>query len=134
MNLKSWEEEYIDCVVRCAAAPDANDFHLLHHNGSHIERLTGPIEERLEWIRTRKHEDQRALRFHLISPWLGPITEAWAEAGKTLDKAQKAFDEARKALDEVQKAWEQTTEFQAYHAEHFPDCPWNGSTICEEWE
>ena len=120
------------------------------------------IQERIDYIREGKPEDEIPLRLKLMTPVLHPeklparfrkAMEAYYKASKACDKAWKAYDKAwkardkewkacekaRKAYDKAWKAYDKawkacTPQIEKLHREEHPDCPWNGKTIFSEVE
>ena len=90
------------------------------------------IQERIDYIREGKPEDEIPLRLKLMTPVLHPeklparfrkAREAYYKASKARDKASKAYDKAMEAC---------TPQIEKLHKEEHPDCPWNGKTIFSE--
>ena len=106
------------------------------------------IQERIDYIREGKPEDEIPLRLKLMTPVLHPeklparfrkAMEAYDKARKARDKEWKACEKARKAYDKAwkacDKAWKACApQIEKLHREEHPDCPWNGKTIFSEVE
>ena len=59
-------------------------------------------EERAQYIRTQKPQDERELRLRLFQPVQGQLAAEWDKARAELDKAKAEWD---KAWAEWDKAW-----------------------------
>ena len=137
-TLKSIQEELDDCLKAWAAHPEAKWGIHIHHGDAVIERLTQPIQDRIDVILHVKPEYEQQLRLRLLRPFLGEVTpelDANGEEYYTLftkccaDNATLvSFEEYRAAV----KRWEDASkEWSAKHHAEFchPYCPWNGKTI-----
>ena len=120
------------------------DWH--NHHEVICEPRTGPIEERLDYIRKHKPQSERETRLRLIAPVTvelpAALVKAWAAydtAGAASVKAGAASDTAWVAYD---KAWvayvkalsDDAPELERLHALDCPaalagTCPWDGKTI-----
>ena len=122
------------------------------HHEILIEETTN-IQERIDYIREGKPEDEIPLRLKLMTPVLHPeklpvsfrkASEAYLKAREAYDKAWEAYYKAWEAYD---KAWEAyikageayykaleacVQQIEKLHREEHPDCPWNGKTIFSE--
>ncbi len=96
----------------------------IHHNVL-VEPLTGPLEERIAFIRQHKPKGEIALRLRLLHPVQGALPAP-------LVQALAAYDQARAAYDQAETAYKQ--EVEALHAQECPDCTWNGLTIFPKGE
>ena len=77
------------------------------------------IQERIDYIREGKPEDEIPLRLKLMTPVLHPeklparfrkAREAYYKASKARDKASKAYDKAREAYDKAREAYDKAME------------------------
>lgn len=85
----------------------------VHHTGPVIE-MSWDIQERIEYINTWKHEEERPLRLALIKDVTDelPHSKAWDALNMAWVTYLKSFD------------------VEAWHKEHcHPRCPWDGKTI-----
>ena len=149
MQLKSITEEAADCRAAWADAPKAKIAHCCHHE-VHVEPLTEPAENRIEYILREKPKREQALRLRLFRPWTVRLPKAMQKADADWQKAdadrqrayadwQKAYADRQKAYADMQKAdadwqkayadWQQTPAFIKEHTKLFPDCTWNGKSI-----
>ena len=120
------------------------------------------IQERIDYIREGKPEDEIPLRLKLMTPVLHPeklpssfrkareayckAWEAYCKAWEAYDKAAEAYDKAMEAYDKAREAYDKAAEayykarkacapqIEKLHREEHPDCPWNGKTIFSEVE
>jgi hypothetical protein len=134
--LKSIEKEEADCRARCEGMK-VGDWILHCHHEVLLERLTEPVENRINYI-LRSKTDNVALRLRLMTP---PILDAevladaeWKKADAEWKKAdaewKKAYAEWEKADAEWEKAdteWEKA--YLPHYARLYPNSPWNGETI-----
>lgn len=114
------------------------------HHDELVEPLLAPIEERQEFIRRYKPDDEIALRLRLLQPVRSPLPVAYTQAWETFLEAQTAYSEAISrataaddeakaflaaldALDQVRETYE--VRLEAIHVLECPDCPWDGRTI-----
>ena len=119
------------------------------HHEILIEETTD-IQERIDYIKEGKPEDEIPLRLKLMTPVLHPekLPVSFRKAWEALIKAREAYDKAWEAYDKV-KAWEAyikageayiktskacAPQIEKLHREEHPDCPWNGKTIFSEVE
>ena len=72
---------------------------------------TTDIQERIDYIKEGKPEDEIPLRLKLMTPVLHP------------EKLPARFRKAREAY---------YPQIEKLHREEHPDCPWNGKTIFSE--
>src|SRR3990167_1795389 len=92
-------------------------------------------EERAQYIRTNKPQNEQEIRLRLFKPVQGRLPEAVVKARQAYDKARQAYDKARQAyLRAYQEAYDKAlkdnmAEIEALHAKECPNCPWNGHTI-----
>ena len=124
------EQELADCRAACAAYPDAQEFFFLHH-GVPLERLTEPVQNRIDFILSNKPEGERAVRLRNLRPCKDQV---WAakQRPERLALAAKQRPE-RDALHAKQRP-----EWAALHAIakvqfdiEWPDNTWNGKdSIC----
>ena len=116
---------------------------------------TTDIQERIDYIKEGKPEDEIPLRLKLMTPVLHPeklpssfrkAREAYCKAWEAYDKAAEAYDKAMEAYDKAREAYDKAAEayykarkacapqIEKLHREEHPDCPWNGKTIFSEVE
>ena len=123
---------------------------------------TTDIQERIDYIKEGKPEDEIPLRLKLMTPVLHPeklpssfrkareayckAWEAYCKAWEAYDKAAEAYDKAMEAYDKAREAYDKAAEayykarkacapqIEKLHREEHPDCPWNGKTIFSEVE
>ena len=106
------------------------DWH--NHHEVICEPRTGPIEERLDYIRKHKPQSERETRLRLIAPVTVELPAALVTALAAHDKAWAASVKVRAASD---TAWaDAAPELERLHALDCPDalagrCPWDGTTI-----
>ena len=122
------------------------------HHEILIEETTD-IQERIDYIKEGKPEDEIPLRLKLMTPVLHPeklpvsfrkarkaydkAREAYIKADEAYDKAWKARDKEWKACEKALKARDKALkapQIEKLHREEHPDCPWNGKTIFSEVE
>ena len=113
------------------------DWH--NHHEVICEPRTGPIEERLDYIRKHKPQSERETRLRLIAPVTvelpAALDTAWAasvKAGAAYVKAWAAYVTARAAYDKARV--DAAPELERLHALDCPaalagTCPWDGTTI-----
>jgi hypothetical protein len=123
------------------------------HHEIHLEPLTEPAENRVQYILEHKPENERETRLREFRPVLhperipAPVLKAWAKYVKAWAKYVKAWaehDKARaeyvNARAEYDKAWakyvkapaEHEPVLMALHREEYPDTKWNGKSIFGE--
>ena len=97
------------------------------------------IQERIDYIREGKPEDEIPLRLKLMTPVLHPekLPASFRKAWEVFSKGSGDYDKARKAYDKAREAYLKATEayrpqIEKLHKEEHPDCPWNGKTIFSE--
>ena len=99
------------------------DWH--NHHEVICEPRTGPIEERLDYIRKHKPQSERETRLRLIAPVTvelpAALVKAWAASVKVRAASDKAWADAAPELERL-------------HALDCPaalagTCPWDGTTI-----
>ena len=110
------------------------------HHEILIEETTD-IQERIDYIKEGKPEDEIPLRLKLMTPVLHPekLPVSFRKAWEALIKAREAYDKAREAYDKAREAYIKTSkacapQIEKLHREEHPDCPWNGKTIFSEVE
>src|SRR3989338_2906478 len=91
-------------------------------------------EERAQYIRTNKPQNEQEIRLRLFKPVQGRLPEAVVKARQVYDEARPAFDKAYQAYNEAYQAYDKalidnTAKIEALHANECPNCPWNGHTI-----
>ena len=122
------EQAATECRAAWAKHPDAEYGWCVHHE-TEMEKLTEPVENRIQYILAQKEEDEQIVRLDNLRPVLSipvilagkaydeavaPAQKAYAEAvasaGKAYDEAvapaQKAYDEA---LAPAWKAYDEAT-------------------------
>ena len=116
------------------------------HHAVICEPRTGPIEERLDYIRATKPTREVETRLRLIAPVTvelpAALDKARAASDKALsddDKAWAAYDTAWVAYDKARAAYvkaraDAAPELERLHALDCPAalagrCPWDGTTI-----
>lgn len=145
MTLKTIADEAADCRAAWAAHPEAKWGIHIHHGDAVIERLTQPIQDRIDFILNFKAEAEKPLRLRLLRPILCEVpskpdasrvefeaAEAeWAEINHFHTETQawvdgwKVWYVAYMKWNTVVKEWAET-----HHAEFCQaDCPWDGKTI-----
>ena len=107
VKTRTVEEALAECRAAWAAHPEATWAWCLHHE-IELEPLTEPIENRINYILTRKSDDIMK-RFDnlrpVLSPFPEPVLQAWAELNKAEAEYNKAWAECDKARAECDKAW-----------------------------
>ncbi|OGN03317.1 MAG: hypothetical protein A2655_00615 [Candidatus Yanofskybacteria bacterium RIFCSPHIGHO2_01_FULL_43_42] len=105
-------------------------------------------EERAQYIRTNKPQNEQEIRLRLFKPVQGRLPEAVVKARQVYDEARPAFDKAYQAYNEAYQVYgkanqayieayqaydkaliDNTAKIEALHANECPNCPWNGHTI-----
>ena len=99
-------------------------------------------DERAEYIRTEKPENERELRLRLFQPVKGELPQEVVKAEQAYDKAWQAYDKTWQAyykktwqaLDKARRALNEALRknmpaIEALHKVECPNCPWNGQTI-----
>jgi len=119
------------------------------HHDVLVEPLTGPIEERISYIKRAKARHEIPIRLRLLKPVIGQLPSALLRSGAAYKKAVQAISSAlatalaassrtkRAAWGAECEAWAEyrTTlvnnheEIEALHRQECPNCPWDGSTI-----
>jgi hypothetical protein len=116
------------------------------HHETHLEPLTEPAENRVQYILEHKPENEREKRLREFRPVLHPeripapvlkawakYVKAWAEYDKAWAKHDKARAEYVNARAEYDKAWaKHEPVLMALHREEYPDTKWNGKSIFGE--
>jgi hypothetical protein len=97
----------------------------IHHKT--LLEWSDDIDERIDYIKSDKPEEEVETRLRLMKPVQGELPKEVFESGK-------AYDEAWKALDEARKAWEEALQrnkgvIEELHRKECPNCPWDGKTI-----
>ena len=109
---------------------------------------SGNIEERIEWIKNNKPQEEIELRLRLLREVKGKLPEAYKTAQEaykitwnaykmtwnTYKTAQEAYKTAQEAYKITCKAYETIwkaykEEIEKLHKKECPGCPWNDSTI-----
>ena len=79
------------------------DWH--NHHEVICEPRTGPIENRLDYIRERKPKREVETRLRLIAPVTVELPAALVKAQAAYDKARAAYDKTGAAYDKAWAAW-----------------------------
>jgi hypothetical protein len=90
--------------------------------------------DRVEFIKTRKPENERELRLRVFKQVKGRLPAAWSKAGAAWSKAALA---ALAAWEKAGAAWDKAyalalPALEALHAKECKNCPWDGETIFPE--
>lgn len=104
------------------------------HHDKLAEPLTGPLKNRISYIKREKPKNERALRLRLIKRVRGKLPVGLVKARAAYNKARAAYDKARSAYVKVWAAYnkavqDNTPALRALHAKECPNCPWDGKTI-----
>ena len=105
------------------------------HHETLIERLTEPIESRIEYIRDNKPKNEIDTRLRLLKLVndQARAEKAQSEYDAIVSKAQSEynaiFSKARSEYDAIRsKAWSDSG-LDALHKKECKKCPWDGKTI-----
>ena len=135
------EQELADCRAACAAYPDAQEFFFLHH-GVPLERLTEPVQNRIDFILSNKPEGERAVRLRNLRPCKDQVWAAKQQQERDALYAKQQPEWAALAAKQRPEwaalAAKQQPEWAALHAIakvqfdiEWPDNTWNGKdSIC----
>ena len=94
------------------------------HHDKLCERLTEPIESRIECIRDNKPKNEIDTRLRLLK-----VVKDQARAERALKKYNAIVSKPRSDYDAIEsKAWSDSG-LDALHEEECKDCPWDGKTI-----
>ena len=107
----------------------------LHHDV--LMGYSTNIEERIDYIKTRKPEDEVPIRLKLLKPIKGKVPK------KFFDRWEKCFKKEIKEFEKthvyntyqmaIKKAYKTAEkEVELLHKKECPNCQWNGETIFPE--
>lgn len=110
------------------------------HHDQLLEPLTGPVEDRVKYIRTSKPEHEVTTRLRLLTPALGVLPRTVEKAGETWFKAAEedranmpgAWKRLLNAGMVYLRVVRNNASINELHERECPNCPWDGETIFPE--
>ena len=116
-----------DCRAAWALRPDATHGWCIHH-GREWEKLTEPIENRIDYILSYKAKTEQITRLDNMRPVSEAsktvVLSAWKAYDKAIATAEKAYN---KATATARKAYNEA--ITSAHKTDVPNHTWNGTDI-----